>query len=352
MSDLQVRPQTAITPVASKYDDREMLETLKQTVAKGATDAEFKMFIEVCRSTGLNPFLKEIWCAVPMKNGVRSQYGAVLIMAGRDGYLRVANEHPMFDGMETRVDRDEKTKTPIKATCSVWRKDRSHPITCEAYFSEYYKPSYGDKPGIWDTYKSAMIGKVAEVLALKRSFSINGVVSEEEIGPQDQQGSREAQKEVAEAKIAEMQKPIPPADPVGELYITDADVPPVIEPPAKPAPDKFGMLKHFGDIKKEFIALGAEARYRAVLKEYGAEKSNQLKPDDARPAYKALSKALQALRLEKADREETQKIYAALVVMHSAERIDGLIGVLSGGDFEDCPVSERDALLDKVKAQL
>ncbi len=165
----------------------ETLDTIRQTVCKGATDAQFHMFIEVCKRTGLDPFLKEIWF-VPN----------VGVMAGRDGYLRIANEHPMFDGMETRVERDE-NQIPIKATCSVWRKDRAHPITCEAFYNEYRKSSQ-----VWQTYKSAMISKVAEVLALKRSFSINGVVTEEEIGNQEERGSMEAQREVMQRRIAEL----------------------------------------------------------------------------------------------------------------------------------------------------
>lgn len=152
----------------SRYDQPEMIKTIKETVCKGATDSQFKMFIEVCKGTGLNPFLKEIYFAPEIG-----------VMASRDGYLRVANDHPMFDGMSTHVDRDDKG-IPIKATCTVWRKDRSHPIVCEAFYNEYSKGS-----GVWMKYKSAMIGKVAEVLALKRSFTINGVVTEEEVGQRE-----------------------------------------------------------------------------------------------------------------------------------------------------------------------
>ena len=93
---------------------RETIETIKQTVCKGATDAQLKIFLEVCRATTLNPFLREVWF-VP----------SVGIMAGRDGYLAIANRHPQFDGIETRVERDEKN-VPIKAVCTVWRKDRAH----------------------------------------------------------------------------------------------------------------------------------------------------------------------------------------------------------------------------------
>lgn len=170
-------PTPAIEPAAvmireqprasvSRFEQREMIDVIKQTVCKGATDAQLKVFLEVCKSTGLDPFLKEIWYV--------AEKG--LIMAARDGYLRVANENPQFDGIETRVERDN-NKIPIKAVCTVWRKDRNHPTICEAYFNEYNKQS-----PVWKQYPSAMISKVAEVLALKRSFAIHGVVSEEEIG--------------------------------------------------------------------------------------------------------------------------------------------------------------------------
>ncbi len=166
--------------IVPQYQDPQMLETIKETVCRGATPAQFKMFIEVCKATGLNPFLKEIWF-VP----------SVGVMAGRDGYLRVANASPQFDGMETRVERTEQG-VPIKAVCTVWRKDRTHPVICEAYYNEYKKGG-----NVWNTYPSAMIAKVAEVLALKRSFAINGVVTEEEVG---EQGSKEAQQEYLRSK--------------------------------------------------------------------------------------------------------------------------------------------------------
>ncbi len=149
----------------SRFDDPALVKVITETVAKGATPAQLAMFLQVCKRTGLDPFLKEIWYVA--EKGI--------IMAGRDGYLRVANENPQFDGIETRVERTE-AGIPIKAVCTVWRKDRSHPTICEAYYNEYKSGS-----PVWTKYPSAMISKVAEVLALKRSFAINGVVSEEEM---------------------------------------------------------------------------------------------------------------------------------------------------------------------------
>ena len=308
-----------------RYNDETMLNTLRETVCKGATIPQFRMFIEVCKGTGLNPFLKEIWF-VP----------GVGVMAGRDGYLRVANESPQFDGMETRVERDAKN-VPIKATCSVWRKDRSHPITCEAYYNEYKRSG-----GVWDKYPSAMISKVAEVLALKRSFSINGVVTEEEIGEQEPTRAEKVQaaKEVGAAKLAAM---------TGEVYQAEfVEQPEMAEAPAKIS---FKALESFKDIKAELKKLGAEARYYGILKTFGAEKSNQLNEINARDAYKTLAAELKAIRLIVADREETDKLYASLVDVHKGE-VDRLVGVFSYESWAEVPVAERDELLGKIRGEL
>ena len=43
------------------YNNREMLQTLKETVAQELNDSEFKLFVEHCKSTNLNPFKREVW---------------------------------------------------------------------------------------------------------------------------------------------------------------------------------------------------------------------------------------------------------------------------------------------------
>lgn len=255
-----------------RFENPEMLRTLRETVCKGATESQFKMFIEICVGTKLNPFLKEIWF-VPN----------VGVIAGRDGYLRIANEHPQFDGMETLVERDAKN-LPIKATCRVWRKDRNHPITCEAYFNEYRKSG-----NVWSTYPSAMIMKVAEIMALKRSFSINGVVTEEEIGTEEERGSHEAQAEVAQAKLARMKAPKvqdePPPPPPDYIDV-------VPEPESDPEPDKFRALAQFRFLKEQIIKeTGDDLLYYEALVRSGYEKSNQIPADRMRKVYREIAKA-------------------------------------------------------------
>jgi len=78
----------------------EMLNTLRNTVAPGLTDPEFMLFAEMCRATGLNPATKEIWA---IKAGGRLQ-----LMTGINGFLKIANSHPQFDGMEVTFEWDGK----------------------------------------------------------------------------------------------------------------------------------------------------------------------------------------------------------------------------------------------------
>jgi len=119
-----------------------------------------------------------------------------------------------------------------------------------------------------------------------------------------------------------------------------------------PAKISFKALESFKDIKTELKKLGAEARYYGILKTFGAEKSNQLNEVNARDAYKALAAELKGIRLAATDREETNKLYASLVVTHGAEAVDALIGREGHAEWADVPVSERDELLGKIRAGL
>ena len=172
------------TPVA-KWTQQE-IETIKKTVAVNATNEELGMFLSLCSNYDLDPFAKEIWC---IKMG-----GKTIITTSRDGYLKIANRNPAYDGMVSDVVREGdkflRQGTEINHAYSanrggiigayalVYRKDRRIPTYFFAPFDEYCKRDNGT----WRQYPSAMIIKVAESMALKRAFSISGLVTEEEIG--------------------------------------------------------------------------------------------------------------------------------------------------------------------------
>ena len=156
----------------------------KDTVAKGATDAEFQLLLHIAQKYQLDPLAKQIWCIK------RKPEDPAIIMASRDGYLEIAHRSGQFDGMESGTIDDEKGN-PIKAWCVVYRKDMNHPFKAEAKYKEYAQYHF-DKytkqkklNSTWEQYPSAMLIKVAEVFALKRAFSISGMVTEDELEVED-----------------------------------------------------------------------------------------------------------------------------------------------------------------------
>jgi len=146
----------------------EMLNTLRNTVAPGLTDPEFMLFAEMCRATGLNPATKEIWA---IKAGGRLQ-----LMTGINGFLKIANSHPQFDGMEVSYEWDDKQL--VSATAKVYRKDRRFPSIATAYMAEY-----GKKTPIWAQMPSIMLSKCAKSLAIREAFinELGGLYTAEEM---------------------------------------------------------------------------------------------------------------------------------------------------------------------------
>lgn len=155
---------------AIDFAKKEIVQTLKATVAAGLNDAEFALFAEHCKGTGLNPFKKEVWA---IKAGGRLQ-----IMTGLQGYLSIANSHPQFDGMEVEVDDD---LNPTKAICRVYRKDRRIPAEGVALMKEYRKET-----PIWKQMPRVMLTKVAKSIALREAFpqELNGTYTAEEMPPE------------------------------------------------------------------------------------------------------------------------------------------------------------------------
>lgn len=168
------------------------LQTLIQTVAKGATPPELALFVEMCRSTGLNPFKREIWF-------IKTGQGGVQMMTGINGFYQIANKHPMYDGTETEI--VEENGRIIKAVARVHRKDRKIPSVAEAYMEEYAKP-YGN----WKTMPRVMISKCAESMALRKAFpqELNGLYSTEEM-PREFAAPQETK--IVSAKTIEQQSP-------------------------------------------------------------------------------------------------------------------------------------------------
>lgn len=162
----------------------EEVAIVKSSVAKNTSDTELAYFLNVCKSVGLNPFNKEIWCYKDNKNNL-------LVFTGRDGFLSKAQSNPAFNGIRSSEvcvnDKFELDIANAKITHVSNGKDRGAIIGAYAIaFRKDGEPTieyvdikdYDKKQFTWNTHKADMIKKVAETKALKKGFGISGVQSE------------------------------------------------------------------------------------------------------------------------------------------------------------------------------
>lgn len=125
------RPRTALEALANRLSvtPQVLQNTLKNTVFKGCSDAEFVALVIVANEYALNPLLREIY-AMPKKGG------GIQAIVGYDGWIKIANSHPQFDGYEAVHYRD--ARGVVEAVEGVvYRKDRSHPTKKTIYLKEF-----------------------------------------------------------------------------------------------------------------------------------------------------------------------------------------------------------------------
>lgn len=180
------------TTLASKLAQRfgldanpEVLDILKNTAFKGqVSDAQMSALLVVATQYSLNPFTKEIY-AFPDKNN------GIVPVVGVDGWARIINEHPQFDGMDFTQD-DE------KCTCTIYRKDRSRPVSVTEYMAECKRGT-----GPWGSHPKRMLRHKAMIQCARMAFGYTGIYDQDEaerivdMGPV--QEVRKTAAEVAEA---------------------------------------------------------------------------------------------------------------------------------------------------------
>ncbi len=175
-----------------RFDD-EQLALLKLTIAKGTTDEQFALFVEVAQRTGLNPFAKQIYAVVrKTRDGPQ-----MTIQTGIDGFRLIAQRTGEYAGqrgpewcgpdMQWREVWLDKTP-PAAARVGVLRSGFMEPVWGVATYQSYVqKNSEGRPSNLWATMPDVMLAKCAEGLALRKGFpqELSGLYVAEEMGQAD-----------------------------------------------------------------------------------------------------------------------------------------------------------------------
>lgn len=160
---------TALTTLTHKLaarfdmgDGRELLDTLKATAFRGqVSDAQMTALLVVANQYGLNPWTKEVY-AFPDKNN------GIVPVVGVDGWTRILNANPEFDGMEFEQDAES-------CTCRIYRKDRNHPTVVTEYMTECRRDT-----GPWKSHPRRMLRHKAMIQAARLAFGYGGIYDQDE----------------------------------------------------------------------------------------------------------------------------------------------------------------------------
>lgn len=197
---------------------REQVDLLKRTVAKGATDDEFALFIHVCNHTGLNPFVRQIYC---LKRRTQNEKGewidAMVTQTGIDGLRLIAERTGKYRGQTVPIFYDaagngrevwlDTKKPPVACKVGILREGFSEPLYGIALYSEYVQRKKDGNPNaMWNGKPTVMIAKCAEALGFRKAFpqEMSGVYAEDEMPPENE--------DAPTPKLIQATKPVPADD--------------------------------------------------------------------------------------------------------------------------------------------
>ena len=143
-------------------DGTGLIETLKATAFKGqVSDAQMTALMVVANQYALNPWTKEIY-AFPDKNN------GIVPVVGVDGWSRIINSHPQFDGIEFEQDSES-------CTCIIFRKDRNRPIKVTEWMAECKRGT-----GPWQSHPKRMLRHKAMIQCARLAFGYGGIYDQDE----------------------------------------------------------------------------------------------------------------------------------------------------------------------------
>lgn len=184
------------------------LRTIKSTVASDTNQTEFDLFMEACRSYGLDPFRKQIHAVVYSKDNPAKRKMSIIV--SRDGLRVLAQRCKDYRPASepAKIVFDESLKGPenpkgiVSASVTLWKQDNRgewYPVSGEAYWDEFapvtaeweYDEQKGKRAptgrksvdGNWAKMPIVMISKCAESQALRAGWpdQFGNIYSEEEM---------------------------------------------------------------------------------------------------------------------------------------------------------------------------
>lgn len=167
--------------------NKEQLELIKSQIAPEATQDELKLFLYQCKRTGLDPLTRQIYCIHRWSKGGKK----MSIQTSIDGFRVIAERSGNYGGQSEPIFTYDAEGNLVSCKISVFRFHndiRFEAAVGVAYLSEYCQFDKDGKPmGLW-AKPHIMLQKVAEALALRKSYpqDLSGIYTSEEMQQADE----------------------------------------------------------------------------------------------------------------------------------------------------------------------
>jgi hypothetical protein len=122
---------------------------------------------------GLDPLSNEIYALE--KQAIAGKKAQIIFVVGVDGWTKIINSHPAFDGMKFVESEPGDDELPLYIECTIFRKDRRVAASIREYMYEAHTGQ-----GAWLTHPRRMLRHKAMVQCARVCFGLSGICDPDE----------------------------------------------------------------------------------------------------------------------------------------------------------------------------